>query len=103
MYDTTVTEADNTPPPARRRIWLRIFLTGLVLWTLTVVVTFVTRNPNLIPTLVLLGSFLVPVSFVAWAFSRRHSGELTAELLFGTFVTGGVLGVLAASLLESYW
>ena len=102
MYDTTVTEAHTTPAPARRRIWLRIFLTGLVLWTLTVVVTFVTGNPNLIPTLVLLGSFLVPVSFVAWAFSRRHSGELTAELLFSTFVTGGVLGVLAASLLESY-
>ena len=102
MYDTTVTEAHTTPAPARRRSWLRIFLTGLVLWTLTVVVTFVTGNPNLIPTLVLLGSFLVPVSFVAWAFSRRHSGELTAELLFSTFVTGGVLGVLAASLLESY-
>jgi hypothetical protein len=69
MYDTTVTEAHTTPAPARRRIWLRIFLTGLVLWTLTVVVTFVTGNPNLIPTLVLLGSFLVPVSFVAWAFA----------------------------------
>jgi len=79
-----------------------MFLTGLALWLLTVIVTFVTRNPNLIPTLVLLGSFLVPVSFVVWAFSRRHSGELTAELLFSTFVTGGVLGVLAASLLESY-
>jgi RsiW-degrading membrane proteinase PrsW (M82 family) len=66
------------------------------------VVTFVTGNPNLVPTLVLLGSFLVPVSFVVWAFGRRHSGEVTAELLFSTFVTGGVLGVLAASLLESY-
>jgi len=61
-----------------------------------------TGNPNLIPTIVLLGSFLVPVSFVVWAFGRRHSGEVTAELLFTTFITGGVLGVLAASLLESY-
>jgi protease PrsW len=79
-----------------------MFLTGLVLWVLTVVVTFLTGNPNLVPTLVLLGSFLVPVTFVVWAFGRRHSGEVTAELLFSTFVTGGVLGVLAASLLESY-
>jgi RsiW-degrading membrane proteinase PrsW (M82 family) len=102
MDDARVTEADTAPPPAKRRTWLRIFLTGLVLWLLTVAVTFVTGNPNLIPTLVLLGSFLVPVSFVVWAFGRRHSGELTAELLFSTFVTGGVLGVLAASLLESY-
>ena len=85
-----------------RRPWLRVFLTGLILWLLTVGVTLLTGNPNLIPTLVLLGSFLVPVSFVVWAFGRRHSGEVTAELLFSTFVTGGVLGVLAASLLESY-
>src|ERR671927_1253508 len=96
MYDT------DTRPRAPRRTWLRMFLTGLVLWLLTVVVTFVTGNPNLVPTLVLLGSFLVPVTFVAWAFGRRHSGEVTAELLFSTFITGGVLGVLAASVLESY-
>lgn len=99
MYDTSTT---GTRPRAPRRTWLRMFLTGLVLWLLTVVVTFVTGNPNLVPTLVLLGSFLVPVTFVVWAFGRRHSGEVTAELLFSTFVTGGVLGVLAASLLESY-
>ncbi|HEY0495768.1 MAG TPA: PrsW family glutamic-type intramembrane protease [Kutzneria sp.] len=91
------------PTPVRgRRTWLRILGTGLVLWLLTVVVTFLTGNPTLVPTLVLLGSFLVPVTFVAWAFGRRHSGEVTAELLLTTFVTGGVLGVLGASLLETY-
>ncbi|MCW2643572.1 MAG: rane protein [Dactylosporangium sp.] len=86
----------------RRRPWLRIFFSGLVLWFLTVVVTFLTGNPNLVPTLVLLGSFLVPVTFVAWAFERRDTGEITAELILNTFITGGVLGVLASSLLESY-
>ncbi|GAA1635060.1 PrsW family intramembrane metalloprotease [Actinoplanes couchii] len=84
------------------KLWSKVFLTGLGLWLLTVAVTFATGNPNLIPTLVLLGSFLVPVTFVLWAFTKRHSGEVTAELLFSTFVTGGVLGVLAASLLETY-
>src|SRR3954470_21308322 len=102
MYDIPITDPQTAPARPRRRTWLRLFLTGFVLWVLTVIVTFVTGNPNLIPTLVLLGSFLVPVSFVVWAFSRRHSGELTAELLFSTFVVGGVLGVLAASLLETY-
>jgi RsiW-degrading membrane proteinase PrsW (M82 family) len=89
-----------TVPP--HRPWLRIFLTGLGLWLLTVVVTFLTRNPNLVPTLVLLGSFLVPVTFVAWAFSLQETDEITPGLLLSTFVAGGVLGVLAASLLESY-
>jgi protease PrsW len=88
--------------PRTARLWLRIFLVGLGLWLATVVVTFLTGNPNLIPTLVLLGSFLVPVTFIAWAFGRRDTGEVTAGLIFNTFVTGGVLGVLAASLLESY-
>jgi RsiW-degrading membrane proteinase PrsW (M82 family) len=92
----------SAPRAGRRRPWLRIFFSGLVLWVLTVVVTFLTGNPNLVPTLVLLGSFLVPVTFVAWAFERRDTGEITADLILNTFVTGGVLGILAASLLESY-
>src|SRR2546423_6127205 len=73
-----------------------------MLWVLTVVVTFLTGNPNLVPTLVLLGSFLVPVTFVFWAFARRDTGEIDAPLILSTFITGGVLGVLAASLLETY-
>ena len=94
--------AAGAPAGRRPRTWLRMFLFGLVLWLATVVVTFVTGNPNLIPTLVLLGSFLVPVTFVAWAFERRDTGELTSGLVFGTFIAGGLLGVLGASVLESY-
>lgn len=86
----------------RQRTWLRMFGVGLVLWMLSAVVIYLTGNPNLIPTLVLLGSFLVPATFVAWAFERRHSGEITGELVFRTFVVGGVLGVLGASVLEAY-
>jgi RsiW-degrading membrane proteinase PrsW (M82 family) len=89
-------------PRRAKRPWLRVFLTGLALWVLTVLVILITQNPNLIPTLVLLGSFLVPVTFVIWAFERRDTGELTPTLVFSTFLTGGVLGVLAASLLETY-
>jgi protease PrsW len=74
-----------------RRVWLRMFLTGLALWVAAVVIIFVTGNANLIPTVVMLGRFLVPVTFVAWAFERRETGEITAGLIFSTFVTGGVL------------
>ncbi|MBQ0906731.1 PrsW family intramembrane metalloprotease [Micromonospora sp. U21] len=85
-----------------RRPWLRILSVGLALWIATIVVIFLTGNPNLVPTLVLLGSFLVPVTFVAWAFQRRETGEITPAFILNTFLAGGVLGVLAASLLESY-
>ncbi|MFI7615404.1 PrsW family intramembrane metalloprotease [Nonomuraea terrae] len=85
-----------------RRPWLRIFLTGLVLWVASVVVTSWTLNPNLVPTVVLLGSFLVPVTFVAWAYGQGRSPTVTVERMFVAFVVGGVLGVLGASLLESW-
>jgi hypothetical protein len=65
-----------------------------------VVVTFVTQNLNLVPTIILLGSFLVPVTFVAYAFGRAGQ-VVTAQRILTAFVYGGVLGVLGASLLEA--
>jgi protease PrsW len=66
----------------------------------TVVVTFVTGNSNLIPAIVLLGSFLIPVTFVASAF-RRADAVVTVQRIFTAFVYGGLLGVLGASILEA--
>jgi len=102
---TTVTRTRSEPDrtatatPAGRN-WVWTLLGGLALWVATVVVTFVTRNANLIPTIILLGSFLVPVTFVAYAFQRADE-IVTAQRVFTAFVYGGVLGVLGASLLEA--
>jgi protease PrsW len=84
-----------------RRPWLQVLGGGLVLWIATTVVTTWTGNSNLLPTVILLGSFLVPVTFVVWAWERRTQ-LLTTDLLFRCFVVGGVLGVLGAATLESY-
>jgi RsiW-degrading membrane proteinase PrsW (M82 family) len=83
-----------------RRPWLRMFLGGLGLWVAAVLVTFMTQNVNLVPTIILLGSFLVPVTFVAYAFGRAGQ-VVTAQRILTAFVYGGVLGVLGASLLEA--
>jgi RsiW-degrading membrane proteinase PrsW (M82 family) len=85
-----------------RRTWLRVFVVGLLLWIACLVVTLATGNSNLLPTLILLGSFLVPVAFVAWAFERWRDQHVTAELIVSAFVLGGLLGVLGAAVLESY-
>ncbi len=86
------------------RSWLAVFGIGLVLWILTVIVTFATGNANLLPTLVLLGSFLVPVTFVTWAWDHvERRSALTARRLLAAFLVGGTLGVLGASVLESYF
>jgi RsiW-degrading membrane proteinase PrsW (M82 family) len=81
--------------------WLIVFLVGLALWIASILVTALTLNTNLIPTDVLLGSFLVPVTAVIWNFDRDVGSVLTGQRIFVTFVVGGVLGVLAASVLES--
>src|SRR5215218_3493683 len=76
------------------RQWLRVFVVGLLLWVASVVVT------NLVPTVILLGSFLVPVAFATYAFGRADQ-VVTAQRIFAAFVYGGVLGVLGASVLEA--
>jgi RsiW-degrading membrane proteinase PrsW (M82 family) len=86
-------------PPAGPS-WVRILIVGLVLWSATVLVTFATENSNLIPTIILLGSFLIPVTFVTYAFGRADE-VITAQRIFSAFVYGGLLGVLGASVLES--
>src|SRR4029453_5964567 len=69
----------------------RIFLGGLGVWVAAVVVTFATSNANLVPTIILLGSFLVPVAFVTYAFA--HADEVvTAQRIFTPFVYGGGVG-----------
>lgn len=64
-------------------------------------VTAYTGNRTLIPTVVLLGAFLVPVSAEVYGFDHQATSTLSGERVFYSFVGGGVLGVLAASLLES--
>ncbi|MEU6660832.1 PrsW family intramembrane metalloprotease [Streptomyces sp. NPDC046821] len=93
------------PPSSSPRIpaglWRRWLWGGLALWALTAAVTYATRNTTLLPTLILLGSFLVPAAFALWAY-ERHGRDLGVSLILGCFVVGGVLGVLGASLMEYY-
>jgi len=94
------TAGSTTRRPPTGPSWVRIFVVGLVLWSATVLVTFATENSNLIPTIILLGSFLTPITFVAYAFGRVDQ-VITAQRIFSAFVYGGLLGVLGASILES--
>ncbi|MCF3123607.1 PrsW family intramembrane metalloprotease [Streptomyces arenae] len=82
-------------------LWKRCLWGGLGLWLLTAVITYATKNTNLLPTLILLGSFLVPGVFVLWAY-ERYGRDLGLSVLLNCFVVGGVLGVLGASVMEYY-
>ncbi|BAJ31223.1 MULTISPECIES: PrsW family glutamic-type intramembrane protease [Kitasatospora] len=96
----------NVPPPRRgtpapTRYWLKLLLLGLALWAATVLVTFATGNSNLVPTVVLLGSFLVPAVFTVWAY-ERFASDVGPGRILACFGVGGIIGVLGASVLETY-
>jgi len=96
-----------SPPPAETRSregwsWLRVFFIGLLLFIVTTIVLYFTGNPNLYPTVILIGNFLVPITFVAFLYDHQHLSSLTLYSILTCFVVGGVLGVLGASVLESF-
>jgi RsiW-degrading membrane proteinase PrsW (M82 family) len=80
--------------------WWRILLGGLLLYVAGVVILALTGNPNLFPTVVLLGNLLVPVAYVAFFYQRRHLSDLSLPVVAAAFFWGGVLGTFAAGLLE---
>src|SRR3982074_2175821 len=88
--------------PAGVPSWKQVFITGLVLWFASVLVTGLTSNLNMIPTVILLGSFLVPATAVVWYLDHCRSEQLDPWRVLSAFLVGGVLGVLAASILEAW-
>jgi RsiW-degrading membrane proteinase PrsW (M82 family) len=94
------THADEPVPTRRHGWWWKVLLVGALLWAVTIAVTVATLNTNLVPTLILLGSFLVPFSVVLFTAERISTGFPVTSLMIAFFV-GGVLGVLGASLLEA--
>lgn len=99
-YPSILKEEEKPPQRRKTRAWLHVLLIGLLLYGVSVVVLILTANPNLFPTVVMLGSFLVPITYVAFFYERRHLSKLALPTTALSFFYGGVLGVLASSLLE---
>jgi RsiW-degrading membrane proteinase PrsW (M82 family) len=102
----TNADVEKSPTEAIRRVWAPrwwlVLPIGLVLWIATVADAFYTNNLILLPTVVLLGSFLVPVTGVVWYLDHDPSPALSPRRIVSAFILAGVLGALAASVLE-YW
>ena len=81
--------------------WWAVLLVGLVLWIATVATAFLTGNLILLPTVVLIGSFLVPVTGVTWYLDHDPSPVLSPRRIIAAFIIAGVVGALAATVLES--
>ena len=82
--------------------WLAVLIIGLLLWGAAVGSTFVTADIITLPTIAILGSFLVPVTAVVWYLDHDRGAVLSLRRVVVAFVVAGTLSILAASLLEFY-
>jgi RsiW-degrading membrane proteinase PrsW (M82 family) len=102
-------EKDLIPPVAEsrdsvlhpmRKSWWKVLLTTFFFYIIGIIILIFTANPNLFPTIVLLGNFMIPATYVAFFYDRRHMSQLTLPTVVLSFLYGGLLGTFAASLLE---
>lgn len=84
----------------RRWAWVGTFLIGAALYLLVLAVLTDTGNPNLFPTMILLGALVVPLTFVTFAAGRSGRWLIDGPTLGGCLLFGGVVGVVVAGLLE---
>ena len=80
--------------------WLQILVIGIILFVATEQALRITGNLNYFPTVILLGSFVVPVAFVTYFYEHVMHREISLLLLTTCFLVGGILGIIAAGLLQ---
>lgn len=85
---------------ARRWAWLVTLAAGLVLFEIVRWGYQSTHNPNLVPSLLLLGAVVVPASFATFVFGLGGRFEVDGLTLVLVAFVGGVVGVVTSGLLE---
>jgi RsiW-degrading membrane proteinase PrsW (M82 family) len=98
--------AGGGPPPAPVPAppllhWTRVLGAGLLLWLASVALLVTTGAITLVPTVILLGSFLVPVTAVTFFFEHDPGPTLHLRTVVEAFLIGGLLGVFGAVALEA--
>jgi RsiW-degrading membrane proteinase PrsW (M82 family) len=73
---------------------------GIVLFEIVRRVLVETQNPNLLPSLILLGAAVAPAAFVAFVLGRRLPYDIGVGAIVGVAFLGGLIGVVTAGLLE---
>lgn len=73
---------------------------GLILLYLVERTLLATQSLSYVPSVLLLGAFLVPVAFVTYLYERLPDWEVPLPPLAVCFVWGGVLGTVIAGTLE---
>lgn len=80
--------------------WLQILIGGILLFFLAQQAAIITQNTNFYPTVLLIGAFVVPITFVTYFYQYVRDREISLPVLTLCFVVGGILGLIAAGVLE---
>ena len=88
------------PGVVRRWAWVAVFAVGLAMYVAVLATLDGTRNPNYLPSLILLGSVLIPVTFLTFVSGRRGQWQLPALTLGSAALLGGVVGIVSAGAIE---
>jgi protease PrsW len=84
----------------RRHAWVLVLVLGVALFVLDERTMVATQNPNFVPSAILLGASVVPLSFVTFIKGRRLPYSVSGGLLAVAAFLGGVLGTIVAGTLE---
>lgn len=85
---------------SRRWAWLGVLMVGLVLYIIVLRTLVHTQNPNFVPSLILLGATVVPLSFLTFAQARTGRWQVPSSALVVSAFFGGVIGTVVAGTLE---
>ena len=80
--------------------WLQVLIVGTLLFAGVDVAIRATGNPNFFPTMLLLGAFVIPVTFVVFFYEHVRDRDISIPLLGVCFIGGGVVGLIAAGIVE---
>ena len=108
-----------TPMPGQRERgvrswppWVWMLLLGSVLWLVTAAVALWTSNLLLVPEVLLIGGFLIPVTALLWIVGRVvpiaggppvARTALDGNRVLAAFVLGGGVGLIGSALIEDAW
>lgn len=92
-----MTTADAGAPSWR---WVLVLCGAGALYWLVLLTMMVTGNPNLFPTLLLLGALVAPATLVVYANWWHQRALVDGRLVIWVALLSGVVGVLLASILE---
>ena len=84
----------------KRYKWWRLLIKGLIIYIVGLKVLELTQKPNLFPSIVMLGNFLIPVIYVAFLYQKRTLSNVSMPMTVAGFFYGGFLGVFASAMLE---